>query len=83
MLNEIVVFIFQLRNVDDIIYFIRAIGDRIYGFVFLDLGCTLPQGETNRCPYMNRTSLKFFLTSYRLSGVDRHHFKIILLRLIT
>ena len=48
MLNKIVVFFFQLRNVDNIIDLIRAIGDCIYGFVFLDLGRTLPQGETNR-----------------------------------
>ena len=48
MLNKIVVLLFQLRNIDNIIDLIRAIGNRIYGFVFLDLGRTLPQGKTNR-----------------------------------
>lgn len=56
MLNKIVVLLFQLRNIDNIIDLIRAIGNRIYGFVFLDLGRTLPQGKTNRRAHMDRCS---------------------------
>ena len=83
MLNEIVVFLFQLRNVDDIIYFIRAIGDRIYGFVFLDLGRTLPQGETNRCSYMDRCSRQQVLAQRNRSRVDGHHGKAVFASLCT
>ena len=83
MLNKIVVFFFQLRNVDNIIDLIRAIGYRICGFVFLDLGRTLPQGKTNRCPYMDRCSRQQLLAQGNGSRVDCHHGKAVLARLCT
>ena len=83
MLNKIVVLLFQLRNIDNIIDLIRAIGNRIYGFVFLDLGRTLPQGKTNRRAHMDRCSRQQILAQGNGSRVDRHHGKAVLASLCT